>query len=212
VSPVVKWVNDELDDISDLVGLEFDTVAREQPVRQSHGRIVSEYRRLESQRLAVRVHSSAASKAISAKPLTDPASDADEWDQVEREALRHIIQTVVLIGSVATLEATTAQLHARDADRSVEIAAIRGRSHAECRKAFAPFARHTHSPILLITRDNDNLACMPRELESYADPQEGSGLKVIDAQTLLVRGTQDTDAEFTAFVTEILSVSDRRII
>jgi hypothetical protein len=75
---VVKWVNDELDMVTDGV---FTGTAIEPDLKTAHGRTVKAYRNLKSQVLAVRVDGACAKRASTVPkrgtPAPDPAADID---------------------------------------------------------------------------------------------------------------------------------------
>jgi hypothetical protein len=78
VPAVVKWVNDELDMVTDGV---FTGTAIEPDLKTAHGRTVKAYRNLKSQVLAVRVDGACAKRASTVPkrgtPAPDPAADID---------------------------------------------------------------------------------------------------------------------------------------
>jgi hypothetical protein len=227
VPAVVKWTNDELDDIPDICGRDFNGASLQAPLRDSHERIVASYRRLRSQDLAFRIDGACACRAERAKRAADaaaavnqnyappdPAADVDTvWGTAERQGLRHIIETLTLIGSVAPLDAESSQLHARHQFAgSVEIAAICGSTHTACVNALKRLADRTHAPILLITRDENNHPYRPREVERFADPRGNDGVKFTDSQTLFMAAQAKPVPEYTQFIAELLNVQDRPII
>ena len=213
VPAVVKWTNDELDSVPDLCTACFTGTSLADQVRTSQNQMVTGYRHLRSQDLALRIDGACASRAINAQANGDPAADVDTaWDAEQRRGLRHVIQTLTLIGSVATLDVVTSQLHARYDSAGVEITAITGSTHSLCVSAFKRLAERTHSPIVLVTRDDNNARHLPREAESFADPRQGAGVKFTDSQTLLDAARSNTVPEYTQFITELLNVQDRRII
>jgi len=212
VSAAVKWANDELDNIPDLIAPYFGGSALETPIRTSHRAIVASYRRLPSQRLALKIHSATAARANDPTRIADPAIDADEWDVAERHGLRHVMQALTLIGSVAVIDATASELHARHTANGVEIAAVCGSTHSICMRAFSILARSTYSPILFVSRDDNNAAVMPRELESFADPRPNAGVTFTDSSALLSKARNSTKDQYEAFIMELLDVRDKRII
>jgi hypothetical protein len=214
VPAVVKWVNDELDMVTDGV---FSGTAIEPDLKAAHARTVKAYRNLKSQVLAVRVDGACAKRASTVPkrgtPAPDPAADIDTaWDADERNSLQHVIQTLALIGGVTEIDALRSQLHGRYDTAGVEVAAIRGSKHSECVPAFRRLAEKTHSSILFVSRDDNNLPILPREFEAFTDPGGGRGIRHTDAQTLLANVRDATAAEYRAFIMELLNVPDRSII
>jgi hypothetical protein len=213
VPAVVKWTNDELDQVPDLCATYFNGSALEERMRSSQSRVVDSYRRLRSQDLAVRIDGACAARAT--KDINvDPAADVDTaWDSDERSGLHHIVQTLTLIGSGAEVDASDSELHARYVPRGVEIVAILGSTHALCVTALKRLAARTHSPIVCVTRDANNAPHLPREAESFTDPRGGTGVRFTDAQTLLTTARSvPMEADYQQYIMELLNVSDRRII
>lgn len=216
VPAVVKWANDELDM---LTGAEFAGTAIETDLKTSHDRTVKAYRHLQSQDLATRIDGACARRVQkrdrngSAAASIDPAADIDTaWDVDERGSLQHVIQCLTLIDGVAVLDAGSARLHARYPAKGVEIGVIRGPKHADCVPAFKLWADRTHSPVLFVSRDENNVAVLSREVENFTDPGGSQGIRITDAQTLLAKARSATDAEYRQFILELLDVPDRRII
>lgn len=212
VPATVKWANDELDTIPDLVAPYFGGSELEGLVRTAQRDLVSSYRHLPSQRLALKIHSATAARATDPRRNHDPAVDADEWDTQERCGLRHVIQTLTLIGGVAVIDPAASKLHARHTPNGVEIAAICGSTHSTCMRAFHTLAQSTHSPILLVSRDDNNATFLPKELESFADPRPDAGFRLTDSNTLLTMARSSTEGQYRVFITELLDVRDKRII
>lgn len=211
VPAVVKWTNDELDHVPDFCATYFVDHPLEASLRMSHHQIVEGYRRLEPQDLAVRIDSSCATRLL-ASGKADPAAGIDtEWNGEERAGLRHVVQALTLIGSVAGIDTAGSQLHARTAS-GVEIAALVGPTHSDCRAGVNKLAARTHSPIVLISRDAENALCAPREIESFSDPRGGSGITLADAQSLLSAARLKAQGDYMQYISELTDVGDRRII
>jgi len=117
-----------------------------------------------------------------------------------------------LINGVAPLDAGGAQLHARYPVKGIEIGAVRGPQHADCVPAFKLWAGETHSPVLFVSRDDNNVAVLSREVENFTDPGGAQGIRITDAQTLLAKARSATAAEYRNFIMELLDVPDQRII
>lgn len=211
VPAVVKWANDELDEVPDLCATYFVGNPLEPALRTAYLGIVEDYRRLEPQDLARRIDSSCA-KRLLASAITDPAAGVDtEWDIQERSGLRHIVQTLTLLGGVTHMDTAGARLHARTG-AGVEIAAIAGPTHGDCHAGVKKLAAHTHSPIVLISRDAENAHCSLREVESFSDPRGNDGIRLTDAQSLLTAARTRAQQEYEQYVVELTNVGDRRII
>lgn len=213
VPAVVKWTNDELDNVPDLCATYFTGSALEGRLRSSQTQTINGYRRLRPQDLAVRIDGACANRAAKAHSNRDPAADVDAaWDTDERRGLHHVIQTLTLVGGGVDLDIVGSQLHGRYESGGVEIAAICGSTHSVCVNAFKRLAERTYSPILFVSRDDNNAPHLPREAETFADPGHGAGVKFTDSQTLLGAARGRQEPEYSQFITELLNVQDRRII
>ena len=105
VPAVVKWTNDELDDVPDLCARYFTESPIEPALREAQVRMVSGYRRLRSQDLALRIDGACATRFRMNSGKTDPASDVDTmWDADERCGLRHVIQSLTLVGGAVNVD------------------------------------------------------------------------------------------------------------
>ena len=212
VPAVVKWTNDELDNVPDLCAMYFTGRPIEPALRKAHDRMVDGYRRLCSQDLAPRINGACAMRVMKNSGRTDPASDVDTaWDADERRGLLHVIQSLTLLGGAVHVDPVNSQLHAR-CDQRVEIAAITGTTHDDCVTALKKFAGRTHSPIVFVSRDDNNAPLLPREAESFADPLGDSGVSITDGQTLLTKARTRPLNEYQKYVTELIDVRERRII
>jgi hypothetical protein len=205
----VKWANDEFDLLPDLAADHFAGSPLKNTVENAQRTSVSQYRRLQSNTLAQRVHWACAARR---DRRNDPAADGDDWGQAESEGLKHLMSTLTLIGIVQPLDLIGATFHGREPARGVEIVTIHGRTHEECKAAFSPIASETHSPILFISRDRDNSPCLPTELASFTDPRGGGGIKLIDANSVFAKAKGLVPNEYDAFIRELLNVTERRIV
>jgi hypothetical protein len=80
-------------------------------------------------------------------------------------------------------------------------------------QAFQKLAGRTHAPIVFVSRDDtNNTPHLPREVESFADPRRGAGVRLTDAHTLLNEARVRPQNGYAAYITELLNVQDRRII
>lgn len=213
VPAVTKWANDELDGVPDLATQYFDGSPLQQLVQNAQDTVVSDYRRLSSQDLAFRIDSACASHADQTKFAGDPAGYVDaKWDKEEQNGLYHVVQTLTLVGSVSILNVPHSQLHARCDSTGIEITAVRGPTHGECLNSFKRLMNRTHAPIVLVTRDDNNVRHLPKEFESFTDSRSGAGVKFTDSQTLFDAARGKSVPEYASFITELLDVPDRRII
>jgi hypothetical protein len=212
VSAVTKWVNDELDSLSALPVHHLAHEALRLTISDTYKSVVIEYRCLPSQDLALKLHFASAVRVLDGKRSKNPAADVETWGATEHEAMFHLIQSIALLGCDAPLAVNGSALHARHTASGTEIAAIRGRTHTDSRKALEKLLALTHSPVVFISRDDDNVGLIPEELKSIVDLRPPSGLKVTDSQTLLSNARRMTADEFREFLQDLCHVADRRII
>jgi hypothetical protein len=213
VPAVIKWANDELDGVPDLSVHYFVGNPLQPLLRDAQDMVVSGYRRLSSQDLAFRIDGACASHADKSKFSGDPAAYVDaKWDAEEHNGLCHVVQTLTLVGSVSNLNVPHSHLHARCDSTGIEITAVIGPTHAECVNALRRLMERTHAPIVLVTRDDNNVRHLPKEFESFTNPRSGAGVKFTDSQTLLDAARGKSVPDYTTFITELLDVPDRRII
>lgn len=217
VPAVVKWTNDELDTVPDLVARYFTGTTIEGQLRTSQNQMIDSYRKLRSQDLALRIDGACAIRAPKEDSNDDPATDVDPaadvdtaWDADERSSLHNVIHTLTLIGAAAALDTVGSILHARCEACGVEIATIYGSMHSLCMKAFNRLAKRTHSPIVFVSRDDYNAPLLEREIETFADPLSGTGVKYTDYQTIFMAARNKGEPEYRQFITELLNVQDRR--
>ena len=141
----------------------FTGATIEPALRRPHNQMVDSYRRLRSQDLALRIDGACASRATKKHNETDPAADMDTTrDADERRGLRHVIQTLTLVGGGADLDPIGSQLHARYESGGIEIATIVGSTHADCVNAFKKLAERTYSPIVFVSRGDNIVPHLPR--------------------------------------------------
>lgn len=211
VPAVVKWLNDELDQLPDIASSLLSECTLQENVKISQGAVATAHRALPSQTAAERINYSKASAAAS-NIAVDPASLVDHWDHEERDGLEHVIYSLAIVGTVESIEIDSASIHGRHISNGVEIAVIRGDKHSDCIAAFNKWSEKTHSPMLLISRDRHNTTPLDREMERFADPSRSSGLKLMDAQTLISKARTCTTAELQVTTAELFDVTERRII
>ena len=126
----------------------------------------------------LRIKAACAARASKEKNGTDTTAAVDTtWDVEERRGLRHVIQTLTLVGGVVNVSVVDARLHGRFDEHGVEIAAISGATHTDCVKALKRFAacepiHRSCSSAKMIK----NATLLPREVESFADPRRGAGV------------------------------------
>lgn len=161
VPACIKWLNDELDQLSPL----SDSYPTAPLATQSyilHNQIVTALRKVSSQSVDHRVRLATAI----ASDIGDKEGErtADEWDSRETEALENLVNTINIIGlgfSDPTIEANSdvESAHAMIVinGQVIDILAIRGSSHDVCREHIRKFYEvPPRRKTIIISRDRDN--------------------------------------------------------
>jgi hypothetical protein len=208
VPACVKWINDELDDVTSLSSLlpAGDLSAR---ADAAHETSIAKLRALSAPscgrvlRLATVPEGDAAQR-----PAME--ADADVWDAKERAALGHVVHTLDLFtfcGEVTATDLDTGHATVSLGGRTLDLLAVRGRTHEQCAKyAQTQFTPNARRQALLVTRDHENL---PRKRRSrsilqtstpklgderkYADPE--SAIIHIDYQGLIAAFNEATTVD-----------------
>jgi len=189
VPAAVKWVNDSLDDIERLSttalagcplkvraeAIEPDIVAK---MRTSDGRAASASVNWAACSFSRRNESRNESRRL----------NADRWGADEANALKHVLHSLTSLGLAYSLEFENAFLHCavQDDEGIVQVVAIRGDTHEDCRLHYDKFVpKHGADPVLVIARDRDNLTPKLEEYLRIDETAEERGLAFLDYQTLI---------------------------
>ena len=152
----IKWLNDELDQIRSL-SVTYRNAPLAGEADEAHTNNVSAFRNIPSQ-----FATHAIALAVQCKVM--PAC-ADEWNSTESAGLTHLVHTldIMAIGiPPPTLEDTPAHAVVSIDGQSVDLCAIRGRSHEECIEHSKRIQQNPLRKLLLISRDPDNTHWYPR--------------------------------------------------
>ena len=145
----VKWLNDELDGISSLSN-QYPEASLATEIDSVHHQAIDKLRNMSGNSI---------NRSVTLAAQDSETQDADQWDHVEREAVRHLIHTLNIVGlSSENCVVADTSVHATltIGERSVDLVAIRGATHSRCREHYSkmlPMGRHV---VLLVSRDPDN--------------------------------------------------------
>ena len=171
VAASVKWLNDELDTVESLavrysdiplaccIGSAYEQVRRE--LRSIDGRAVDQ---------AVGLACPALGRGRSDVDRQQP-KNADDWDEVQRAAVVHLINTLTILAVVADQHATSdTACHGNISfgNHTFDVVAIRGDSHDSCRDHYGRELPPGRRPVLLVSRDADNIEWSKR-MGSYVE-------------------------------------------
>jgi hypothetical protein len=190
VPACVKWINDELDDVTSLSDLQpaVDLGAR---ADAAHATSIQELRAL-SGSSCDRVIKLATAREGQASGRTASEDDADAWDADERGALGHVVNTLDLFGLCGGVTADDQNAgHATVSlgGKTLDLLAVRGKTHDQCHKyAQTQFTPNTRRQAILVTRDRENL---PRRRRSgsilqTSEPKLGDERKITDPESAII--------------------------
>ena len=155
----VKWLNDELDDVQSLAN-KYADAALVTALGTVHQAVISDLRKLPARE---------ASRAVGLATCNTDGKDrdADNWDKDEGHALRHVVNTLDILGLAAPV------VHQNDdvghgvgqiGGAAVDIVAITGETHGKClghsEKKVVPGNLRN---VVVVIRDEDNQPLDPRE-------------------------------------------------
>lgn len=206
VPAAIKWMNDQLDICSSqsLSERYFSRTCIGQKLSAAEADITSRYRRLSSKN---------AEKAIYDSTATDYHPNIDDWNGPERKSLSHIRDSLSLCALGVSFDIASGSFHACCDTSGVELLAIQGRSHEECRAHFEKKCPQSHGPVLLISRDEENTQVSGAELKKFYEKDRGTGVKTIDYQTLLQAcRTAKTEIDLVEELQKMVEIDEPTII
>ncbi len=145
-----KWLNDELDDVRSL-GSAYPAAPLAAQANAVHASTIAGLRSASPQ---------SATQVVALATQGSQAKNADEWDQPEAEALRHVVDTLDILGlsfPPAAVGADPAHAAIQINNQTVDVLAIRGATHESCAKHSQTFLPLPRRQVLLVSRDQDNI-------------------------------------------------------
>lgn len=121
----------------------------------------------------------------------------DIWGADETEALQHVLHSLTSLGCAYRLEFENAVLHCAvgDNENFVQVVAIRGDTHQDCRYHYDNYIPHRGAdPVLVIARDRDNLIPTPEEHLRFDETAGEGAVAFLDYQTLINTCRQATNS------------------
>ena len=112
--------------------------------------------------------------------------------------MEHLLHSLTSIGLAYSLDVVGASLHGsiQTDEGFVQVVAIRGDTHQDCRLHYESFVpKQGSDPVLVIARDRDNLTPTPEEFLKLDETVSESGLAFLDYHTLVTncRNAADTN-------------------
>ena len=200
VPACVKWLNDELDDLPSLTATaNYGAAPLAAQADSAHLGTIAALRVLSHQSITHTVNLAA---------IESTGKHADEWGQIESDALTHVVHTldIICIGC-ATSDFGDAPAHATTVinNQTVDVLAIRGMSHPACIEHSRDFLSSPQRQVLLVSRDPDN-SSWSEKFGSFLQsetPQLGQEVDITNPDSgLLHVGYRDLLDIFTDSATE----------
>lgn len=165
----VKWVNDELDSIPLLSDGAMNCRPLEPQVQHSQTSVTDKYREIEEHILNnfVRLSTWIDSETLN-QLRKQPFENADFWEKIEQEGLKHTVYVLSLLRLCHNTEVSGSVFHGtiQTPDGLLNIVAVRGPTHEECRKHFDHMVVASGSdPVIFVTHDEENLIPTEDELK-----------------------------------------------
>ncbi|WP_424629605.1 hypothetical protein [Bradyrhizobium sp. SYSU BS000235] len=190
VPACVKWINDELDDVTSLSDFQpagdLGTLAD-----AAHATSIQELRALSAPSCdkVIRLATARDSQRNGRGATED---DADTWAADERDALGHVVHTLNLLamcGKAAASDQDTGHATVSVSGKTLDLLAVRGKTHDQCHKyAKAKFTPNTRRQTILVTRDRDNSPRKRRAgsiLQTTA-PKLGAEREITDPESAII--------------------------
>lgn len=168
-------MNDELDQLASL-SANYAHLPLADDADRTHGQTIAALRQISPQ---------SAARTVKLAAQESLAKHADEWDETESNALVHLVHTldIVGIGSIPPVVGID-PAHATVVinSQTVDLVAIRGKSHETCLKHSQALVSMPRRQILLVSRDPDNNPWLQR-FGSFLQPDSsrlGQERKITD--------------------------------
>lgn len=175
VPSCIKWLNDELDEISSL-GDTYHNVPLATDVTAAHVSIVTMLRDVPAPDVV---------DAITLATSDTSEANPDEWGLAQRAALKHVVHTLEILNlafSGTPNDASPAHGLLTVDERTVDLAAVYGVSHQACLEHTRKMTPRRRRQSLLVSRDPDNTGWNKR-FGSYLEagsPQLGADVDITD--------------------------------
>jgi hypothetical protein len=203
-----KWLGDTLDIVESLSNTSLCGFPLETKARTIEPELIKKIRHLNGRSTNTLVNWAACSLSQENEIRNkDRYMNVDIWNQLEKDALEHIVHSLTSLRLAHTLILDPSELHAsiKEIKPIVQIVAIRGNTFQDCLKHYNKHIRHSVSNVVLvILRDRDNLKMIPGELRNILDPNNLRGDKFIDYQTIIsccreAESSEDLKGKFDEF-------------
>lgn len=190
VPAAIKWINDFLDDVRPLSATALSGRPLKAKAEAIEPSIVNGMRASNGHTATTFVNwaTCSFSHGSELRDIIDRKYNADLWEEPETEALEHLLHSLTSIGLAYILDVVNASLHGsiQTDEGFVQVVAIRGDTHQDCRLHYDRFVpKQGSDPILVIARDHDNLTPAPEEFLRLDESDSESGFAFLDYNTLI---------------------------
>ncbi len=217
VPAAVKWFNDSLDDVERLSKAVLETCSLKSDAIRIEALIIDNLRNSDGEKISKSINWATCSFSEGIEYRNeDRRSSADFWESEEDQALEHLLHSLTSVGIVYDLELKDTALHCaiQVNDLIIQIVAIRGATHNDCRRHFESHVKYLGiDPVLVIANDNRNLR--PTD-EEYLKLNEVKGLEsfvFIDYSTLIKKCRNASNKDMLKeYFNHVLPRKDTRII
>ena len=198
IPAAVKWINDSLDTIERVSAFELVGCPLKVKAEIIEPTIIDAMRLCEGHIASKSVNWAACSFSHKNESRNENHRlNSDFWESEETDAIKHVLHSLTTLGLAYSLEFKSAALHGaiQDDEGFVQVVAIRGDTHEDCRLHYDKFIpKLSTDPVLVIARDRDNLKPTTEEYLKIYETQKEGGLAFLDYQTLISNCRSATDS------------------
>lgn len=185
----VKWVNDTLDTIPLVSEAAFGKSPLKSEAMMAEESITTSLRKRKGHSATHTVNWATCSDLGGNGSRVGPRlQNADMWDEIESAALKHVLFSLTALGLAYSLDCNGTVLHATvESDNGhVQVVAIRGETHQDCRKHLDDLIQGgSNDPVLLISADYENLKPLPEEYARLDETSAEMDLAFYDYHSLM---------------------------
>jgi len=198
VPAAVKWINDSLDNIERLSEIALEGCHLKVEAEANEPAIINAICSFDGQAASNFVNRATCSFSRGSESREEARRcNADLWGADEADALKHVLHSLTSLGLAYTLDFEKVLLHGAVIydEGFVQIVAIRGDTHQDCRLHYDKHILHQGTdPVVVITRDHDNLKPTKEEYSKIYETDSNSGLAFRDYHTLVTNCRNAADS------------------
>lgn len=185
----VKWMNDSLDKMPPPSEVAYDGCPLKAKSKVAEESVCLSLRKRDGLAALETVQWATCSYSKGRKSRdVERLRNADVWDATEADALKHVVFSLTALGIAYTLHCDGTVLHAciETGNGHIQVVAIRGGTHQDCRQHIDDLVpKDSNDPLLLISRDNENLTPTQEEYLKLDELIGETGMAFHDYNTLI---------------------------